>query len=94
MSDITIISKITNPTGYYSVAGEWDQAEITGTLFDAMIEAQERMGQVNWHSLTPTMARGTAYNHQHGGSDRVAVIDTENADGREVIDVMNWLRDA
>lgn len=102
---ITIVSKITDyqaadpdhPSGnrYLTVRGEVTRRDVKGqldaTVLDGMISAQDDLGQVNWVNLSMTIAQGWVYNAEHGGNDRVVVIDTENADGSDVIDAINAL---
>lgn len=104
MSNIAIISKTTDyqaadpdhPSGnrYLTVRGEVtrkDETYAAATVLDGMISAQDDLGQVNWVNLSATIAQGWVYNSQYGGNDRVAVIDTDNADGSDIIDAINAL---
>lgn len=100
---ITIVSKTTDYQvrndnqldGYRTVPGEVVRADFKdephATVLDGMIDAQNDLGQVHWIRLTTTIAHGWINNAQHGGTDRVVVIDTDNADGSDVIDAMNYL---
>lgn len=100
---ITIVSKTTDyqkpsdrfSSGYTTVYGEVTVRAVKGqldaTVLDGMIDAQNDLGQITWHDITMNIAQGTLYNSEHGGRDRVAVIDTDNADGADIIAAINAL---
>lgn len=94
MATVSIITKTADSVTreLTTVTGEWTDREITGTLLDAMIDAQDTLGQINWTALDQVTARGY-HTDRNYVTTRVAVIDTENADGRAVLDLVSWLRD-
>ncbi|QHB37833.1 hypothetical protein I5G63_gp093 [Mycobacterium phage Imvubu] len=53
-------------------------------------ENDQRSG-VTWHKLTPNWVAGTVANLSYGTTDRVAVIDLDNANGLDVLKVINWV---
>lgn len=92
--DYQKIGRVTedNLTGYYTVPGRTTRwSDVGGHLLDGMLRAQTNLGQVSWTDLSQTIAKGTVYNHEHGGNDRVLVVDGDNADANDVIDAMLWL---
>ncbi len=44
-----------------------------------------------WTDVKPNWVAGTTYNTATASYDRIAVIDLDNADGREVLRVINWI---
>lgn len=100
---IVIVSKTTDyqvrndqiDGGHRTVRGELTRRDVKGqldaTVLDGMIDAQADLGQVSWVNLNMNIAQGLIYNAEHGGNNRVVVIDTDNADGSDIIDAMNAL---
>ena len=77
--------------GYRTVKGEVERTILDqsgSNVLDGMIHAQSSMGQITWYSVADNIARGFTYNHQHGGNDRVVVIEHETADVSDVIDAV------
>lgn len=68
--------------------------DVGAVMYDGMLQAQENVGQINWVAMSQTLAKGTVHNSQHGGNDRVVVIDADNADANDVIDAMIWVTGA
>ena len=71
-------------------------------VFDLMIELSDPEGRnffgdgdtrlgVSWIRVTATYVVGTVYNHQHGVTDRIAVIDLDNTGGLDVLHLTNWV---
>jgi len=63
-------------------------------MFEAMVEAQDDLGQATWFALTPNVACGRYADTEfpvEGPKARVAVFDLDNADGMDVIRVTNWV---
>lgn len=74
-------------------------------LFDVMIgltdgslslpwpdaDADHFRSDPTWHKLTPNWVAGTVANLGVSSTDRVAVIDLDNADGLDVLKVINWV---
>lgn len=48
-------------------------------------------GGVTWHTMTPNWVAGQAHNLATATTDRVAVLDLDNADGLDVLKVINWV---
>lgn len=74
---------------HYNVKGD-----SAAQILDGMIAAQNDLGQISWTALTENIARGGHHNNGNGGQDRVAVIDTDNADGLDIIAAVNWVNEA
>ncbi|UXE04461.1 hypothetical protein SEA_FUNSIZED_90 [Mycobacterium phage Funsized] len=78
------------------------QAEGNAPVFDTMIcladgsisapFADDHMrSDAQWHTLRATWCAGTVFDTVTMTTDRIAVIDLDNADGREVLRVINWV---
>lgn len=82
-----------SPSGHYeTVAGRTTRwPDVGDHLLDGMLQAQTNLGQVQWTDLSQTIAKGTVYNNEHGGDDRVLVVDSDNADANDVFDAVLWL---
>lgn len=59
--------------------GRTDLTETVDCLIDTMIEAQRRLGQISWHTITETYAGGD-YRTDDGAEARVVVVDLDSTD--------------
>lgn len=87
---------------YPTISGRVETGE--AVLFDVMIGltdrslalpfvdhgTDERVG-MTWHKMTPNWVAGTVHNLGTSSTDRVAVIDLDNANGLDVLHVINWV---
>lgn len=57
----------------------------------APFEDQDYRADAEWSRLTPNWVAGTVFNTSTMTNDRIAVIDLDNANGLDVLHVINWV---
>lgn len=66
--------------------------EVT-SLYDTMVIAQERLGQITWDTITPMFAAGI-YQSENDPEAHVAVVDLSTADDDHLAVITLWTNKA
>lgn len=95
-----------NGATYPTIGGKMTSTDWTSTLdaplFEAMLAVAD--GSVSlpfddddfrsdptWHRVTQNWVAGTVANLAHSTTDRAAIVDLDNANGLDVLHVINWV---